>query len=637
MRPESATPPETAWEELVDRVLDFEGDAAEEGALVDELRRLIRRRFPGAALLVDEAKPAEPPPPGWVDVETTGPVRLFLRVRAGAGNRPRRFLRVLACRMAEARRGVPLRARGADVTGAPAAEVREAVEQLQAREHQLLQSINAIIWEAPIGSRSWSFVSEGAVVMLGYPVSRWMGEGFWRSILHAEDRDRVIAQSGALRGDRDLEYRVHAADGRVVWLHDAVRVIWDAAGTIVAQRGVMLDVSVRKESELGQARAQAEMVDLQKLESLGVMAGGIAHDFNNLLTVILGNASLAAMRLPDRSPARSAIDDLIANAQRAADLTRHLLSYAGRAQLTTEPLELSGLVRKLQGLLTAAVPKGVKVDVSVDPLVPAVDGDSTQLQQVVMNLVTNAGEALESRSGTVSIRTGFRRLTGEAAAALHLAEGGYVVLSVEDDGPGMDEETRRRMFDPFFTTRSQGRGLGLAAVHGIVKGHGGAVEVRSAAGAGTTVSVLLPASASPPPARAPLAAPIRVGSGLVLVIDDESEVRATARAMLEALGYDVMEAEDGRMGLLFFDRHRSDIRVVLLDMTMPVMSGEEVLRELLRRDPTANIVLSTGFSEIDARRRGMAGGLRGFLQKPYTVRQLAEVIGDAAQGPAGSA
>jgi PAS domain S-box-containing protein len=517
---------------------------------------------------------------------------------------------------------------GMDVT--EQVQLRKIAEAAEDRQAQLIQSINAIVWEAPEGQSGWSYVSDGAVAILGYPVARWAEPRFWRRILHEDDRARVVTESGAAQGDRDLEYRVLAADGRVVWMHDAVRVIRDPEGRVISQRGVMLDITLRKEAEASRARLHADMVDFQKLESLGVMAGGIAHDFNNVLTVILGNASLAAMRLPDHSPARSSIDDLIANAQRAADLTRQLLAYSGRAQLSTETLELGAVIRELRGLLASVVPKRAVLEMHVGPQVPAVEGDRAQLQQVVMNLATNAAEALGGGNGTVCIRTAFEQLSRSAAEELRIPPGGYVVLTVEDEGSGMEEATRRRVFDPFFTTKAQGRGLGLAAVHGIVKGHGGTVEVRSTPQVGTTVRVYLPASQAVPVARSAVVAPIRTGSGLVLVIDDESEVRATARAMLEALGYDVVEAEDGRSGLLRFDRCREELRVILLDMTMPVMSGEEVLRELVRRGATAGIVLSTGFSEIDARSRGMSEGLSGFLQKPYTLRQLADIIGRAA-------
>ncbi len=511
---------------------------------------------------------------------------------------------------------------------------RRAAENAESRYHELLQSLDAIVWEAPAGHDRWSFVSDRAASMLGYPSESWQTPGFWRSILHPEDHARVVSGSGAAKGDHELEYRLIAADGHVVWVHDVVKVQRDAAGRPLSQRGVMVDISARKTAELDRERMQAEMVQVQKLESLGVMAGGIAHDFNTLLTVRLGNASLASMRLPDHSPAKNAIDDLVATAQRASDLTRQLLAYSGRGQLATETIDLGAQVREILGLLGASIPKKAVLELELDPLVPPVDADATQVQQVVMNLVTNAAEALGEKSGMVRVQTFVAHVSASEAALLGITAGNWVALSVQDDGEGMDADTRARVFDPFFTTKAQGRGLGLAAVHGIVRGHRGAIDVRSKPGVGTVFTVYLPASVQRPTVKPQRSGALRSGSGLVLVIDDEAEVRATARAMIEALGYDVVEAEDGRSGLSTYDKYRNKVKAVLLDMTMPVMSGEEVYRALRHKAPTVPVILSTGYSPVDARRRGMMEGLAGFLQKPYTVRQLGDSLARAIEeGP----
>lgn len=508
---------------------------------------------------------------------------------------------------------------------------RRQAESMEQRYVELLRSLDAIVWEAPAGSDRWSFVSDRAESMLRYPRERWAAPGFWRSILHPEDKGRVIGGSGAARGNHELEYRILAADGSTKWVHDVVRVQLDESGNAISQRGVMLDITARKEAEIEKARLQSEMVRIQKLESLGVMAGGLAHDFNNLLTVILGNASLAVMRLPEHSPARSSLDDLVATAQRAADLTRQLLAYSGRAQLTNESVDLGVQVREILGLIGATMPKKVALDLELDPLLPAVEGDPAQLQQIVMNLVTNAAEAVGNSTGRVIVATFSTKLEPAHAAQLGMTETDCVVLSVSDTGCGMDEQTQARVFDPFFSTRAQGRGLGLAAVHGIVRGHNGGIEVRSKPDVGSTFTVYLPASKARAVVRPDRAGILRDGTGLVLLIDDEAEVRATARAMIEALGYDVIDAGDGREGIALFREHAKRIRVVLLDMAMPVMSGEEVFRELRDEGIEVPVVLSTGYSPTDARRRGLVDGLAGFLQKPYTVRQLANVLADAVE------
>ncbi len=513
---------------------------------------------------------------------------------------------------------------------------RDEAEAARARFRDLVQSIDAIVWESPAFGTEFSFVSDRAETLLGYPVGRWLERGFWRSLLHPEDRARVVDISE--RGVRDargheMEYRVLAADGRLVWLQDVTRVVVDAEGKPVALRGVMLDITARKIAAEEHERMQAQLLQVQKLESLGVLAGGIAHDFNNLLTVILGNASLASLRLPDNSPVRGPIDDLVATAQRAADLTRQLLAYSGRAPFRAESLDLSAQVKEIVDLLEASLPKKVQLHLELASRLPCVQADPAQLQQVVMNLVMNASESIHGSAGSVRVASRVEDVEAGGGPSLvgveGVAPGRYVVLEVFDNGMGMDPTTLLRVFDPFFTTKSQGRGLGLAAVLGIVRGHKGGIRIESEPGKGTRFSVYLPASArtaAPAPARGGV---LQLGRGLILLVDDEGEVRATARAMLEHLGYDVLEAADGGAGVVAFRARRADIMAVLLDWTMPVMDGEEVFRVLRELAPDLPVILSSGYTEYDARRRGMPEGLSGFLQKPYTIRQLADAVATA--------
>lgn len=604
----AAPAPGLPWERALDRLLGEAGGARSAEAILALAGRLLAEEGPLAALGATAEAPS-----GSVELRVEEPVPLVLVVPEPADPAAWRYLRAAAALVA--------------VAGGSAASVERPLDGSGIAE--LIEAINGIVWEASLDIGGWSFVSAGAARILGYPVERWKQPSFWRELVHPEDKEAVGERAGARRGDRELEYRLVAADGRVVWFHDAVRLLRDASGAVRGQRGVMLDITARVEAEAARARAVQDLSELHRVESLGVMAGGIAHDFNNLLTIVLGNASLAAMRLPEHSPARGCIDDIIANGQRASELTRQLLAYAGRSQITPEAVPIGATLRELRGLLAASIPRSGRLEVDVEPAPLTVDGDRGQLQQVIVALVANAGEALEDRPGTVRVAAALEALSGARAQELRLTPADYVRVTVSDDGVGMDEATRRRIFDPFFSTRHSGRGLGLAVVFGVVKAHRGAIEVESAPGRGTAVRVFLPASATAEPVRTPPVSPILTGTGLVLVIDDESEVRATARAMLEALGYDVIEAEDGRSGLVQFDRHRGSLSVVLLDMTMPVMSGEEVLAELRRRSPTMPVVLSTGFSRVEARRAGGADSLNGFLQKPYTVRQLGAVIGRA--------
>ncbi|HUJ73481.1 MAG TPA: PAS domain-containing protein, partial [bacterium] len=329
-------------------------------------------------------------------------------------------------------------------------------------------------------------------------------------------------------------------------------------------------------------KAEAALLQTQKLESLGVLAGGIAHDFNNLLVTILGNASLALLKLPGGTPAHEELSQIELAGQRAADLCRQLLSYAGKSRMEMEATNLNALVQEMPQLLKVSLPKGVTVNFNLAPTLPAVNGDPTQIRQVLMNLVINAGEAIGERTGVITISTGVLQADHAYLALAHMEpdppEGPYVFLEVSDTGIGMSPETQARIFDPFFTTKFTGRGLGLASVLGIIRSHKGGLKVYSELGVGTSFKVLLPAAEHPQPApeRPPAEGPWR-GSGTVLVVDDEASIRSVTRRMLAHLGFEVLEAADGQQALAALREHRDAVKLVVLDLTMPNMSGAETL------------------------------------------------------------
>ncbi len=368
-----------------------------------------------------------------------------------------------------------------------------------------------------------------------------------------------------------------------------------------------------------------------KLESLGVLAGGIAHDFNNLLTGILGNASLALETVGETHPATQNLRDAIEASERAADLTKQMLAYAGKGRFLIEPVDISALVRQISALIRISIPKHVKLRLDLQQPLPFVEADVAQLQQLIMNLVINAAEAIpEHRQGSVLAITRSQEADAEYLATLDAADaapGTYVAINIHDNGMGMDEATLSKIFDPFFTTKFTGRGLGLAAAIGIVRGHKGVLKVFSSPGQGTTFKVLLPVSAAvrtqSPTAIALTAAS---GQGTVLVVDDELVVRKMAANGLERYGYTVVTADDGREGVERFKDLHSRLNLVILDMTMPVMSGEEALGEMRLINPRIPIVLSSGYSEVEAIRRFAGKGIAGFLQKPYTGATLAESV-----------
>lgn len=379
-------------------------------------------------------------------------------------------------------------------------------------------------------------------------------------------------------------------------------------------------------------KLEEQLRHTQKLESLGVLAGGVAHDFNNLLTGILGNASLALESVSSHHPIRGLLRDLVTASERASHLTRQLLAYAGEGRFLIEPVNISELVREISNLIQTSIPKNVQLRLDLKEDLPLIDADGSQIQQVVMNLVINGAEAIpDHENGTVLVTTGVQNvdehyLLSTLGGASELPGGTYVCVEVHDTGCGMDQSTVNRIFDPFFTTKFTGRGLGLAAVQGIVKGHKGTMKVYSRPGKGTTFKVLFPATDQVSLPKTVVVPREITKNELVLIIDDEEIIRRTAKSMLERSGYTVVLAENGKEGVELFQVLCEKVSAVLLDMTMPVMNGEEAFSQLRRIRPDVKVILSSGYNEVEAVRRFTGKGLAGFIQKPYSSISLTEKV-----------
>jgi PAS domain S-box-containing protein len=481
---------------------------------------------------------------------------------------------------------------------------------------------DAIMSVTPDGViQSWN---SGAERLYGYTAEEAIGRSIYM-LLPAERLEEETALIGRLRQGERIEHfetvRVRK-DRKHIHVSLSISPIRDTAGKIIGISGIARDVTARVELE-------EQLRQTQKLESLGVLAGGVAHDFNNLLVSIMGNASLAMERLPALDPGRPLLREVVQAGERASNLTRQLLAYAGRGRFVIEPVDLSEVVRETAQLLRASIPKNVDLQLDLAPGLPPVEADIRQMQQIVMNLVINAGEAIGDKNGWVRVRTSLEAV-GESFAIMASWTGGlrpgrYVRLEVRDNGCGMDEGTRARIFDPFFTTKFTGRGLGLSAVSGIVRGHGGVIEVESAPGQGSALKLWLPAG----PAKR-MKGPKQTlelgGRGTILFVDDEEAVRRTAAAALERYGYTVRLAEDGYQAEEQVRRLSREILLVILDMAMPGISGQETFRRLKALRPDLPVLLLSGFNELEAARHFQGEGVAGFLQKPYTAVQLAEKV-----------
>lgn len=488
-----------------------------------------------------------------------------------------------------------------------------------------------------------TFVSDGARGLTGYqPADFLSGRMHLRDIVVPEDlaRARQETRASVAQGRPiEVEYRIRTREGTEKWVLSRGRSTHRTPEGLAVFEGLAIDITAQKQAEAARLALERKLLDGQKLESLGLLAGGIAHDFNNLLSAILGNAGLARLALPAASAAEAHLGAIETASMRAAELCRQMLAYAGKGRFVVEPTPVSRLVEELMPLLKVTIAHQATLRLELADGVAPVSADATQLRQIVMNLVLNAADASADRGGEIVVRTGEVRVTraelAECAAGAELPEGTYVFLEVEDHGVGMTPEVRAKIFDPFFTTKFAGRGLGLAAVLGIVRGHGGALRVRSKPGEGSTFRLLLPPLAgggAMPPATAP-ARPVRAGlKGEVLVVEDEENVRTVVSTMLRVLGLRVEVAADGETALARFAAEPTRFTLVMLDLLMPGMTGEQTLERLRAIRPELRALLMSGYSEGDV--LGRVGGEArhtAFLAKPFTrealERALRELLG----------
>ena len=476
------------------------------------------------------------------------------------------------------------------------------------------------------------WTTDAALRLTGYEV-----EELRRSrprVIHPADRRRLTdILFRAEGGDFDCDFRIVRKDGEVRWLDTRFRVERDEPDGSTRILGAARDVTEARQAEDAHRRFERQAQESQRLESLGLLTGGIAHDSNNLLTVILGNTRLALTDLAGDSPLERRLLRIRAAAEHGAALTEQMLVYAGRSSHVRKPKDLSLLVADMLELLRASLPSRCQLRHELPADVWG-ELDDTQLRQVLLNLVTNAGESLGDAAGSVTVRTGKlgadRAALADARGAPDPEPGSYVFLDVVDDGPGMDAETQRRVFDPFFSTKFSGRGLGLAAVLGIVRGHGGVVKLTSGRGHGTCFRVLLPSAGEllvpehgkPPEAETP--APAR--SGRVLVVDDEDAVLEIAEEFLAREGFDAVTAGSGREAVRTFAADPLGFDAAVIDLAMPDLSGERVAAEIRALRPALPLVLASGFSAELAAARCLELGAARFLHKPYEPDDLVRAV-----------
>ena len=509
-----------------------------------------------------------------------------------------------------------------------------ALQETEDRFRNMAESAPVMIWTADEDKR-WSYCNRRWLEFTGLSLEASSGAG-WASLIHPDDLSRVL-ETWTQAFDRgegfSCDFRLLRRDGEHRWLACRATPRFDAEGRFAGLIGSCIDITDVKQAE-------ERLRHAAKLESLGILAGGIAHDFNNLLTGIMGNASLILEDLPAGSRSIPFAENIVQASETAAQLTRQMLAYSGKGRFVLERIDLSREVRDITPLIEASIPRLVALKLHLSRGLPLVEADAGQIQQLVMNLVINGAEAIGEASGAVTVATEVSDLdssaTGGMLSGFPIPEGRYVTLRVSDTGCGMDAETRARIFDPFFTTKFTGRGLGLAAVSGIVRGHRAGLSVASRPGCGTEFVIHFPVAVGDAEGeRDEMLSFAQPGSGTILVVDDEPVVSRTARLALQRYGYTVLTAQNGQEAIDLFRAVASEIDLVLLDMTLPVMSGEVAFQELRAIRPDVRVLATSGYSEVEALSR-FGAEVDGFIQKPYKAATLAEKVHEILARPLAS-
>jgi PAS domain S-box-containing protein len=486
------------------------------------------------------------------------------------------------------------------------------------RLNQIIRRLPVVLYDAEVphpAAATW--IGEHAAKITGYSIEELLTQpDLWDQSLHVDDRPRFTAALHQTRvsGSAAVEYRWMRKDGIWIWLLDHMELLEIKPDGTMRMAGMLMDISERKLQEESQRESQ-------KLEGVGLLAGGLAHDFNNLLTAMTGNLNLAQMKLPLDSPAQTHLGNLESILERAADLTRQMLAYSGRGKLHVALVDLNHTVQEMTDLLRVSVSTQARLLVKPMPRLPRILADASQIHQVVMNLISNASEAIGDHEGTITLSTRFERLKAEdlppSPPSPPMVPGDYVVLEVGDTGCGIPPETLGRIFDPFFTTKATGRGLGMSALIGILRAHQGGVRVASRPGGGTIVAIYFPCEAGSEPQA------VSSTTRQVLVVDDEAMILLNASELIEGLGLQAVTARNGREALERVQENADGFALVILDQIMPGMDGTTTARLIHQLDPTLPIILSSGFS-LEYSEAGE--GITGFLPKPYSLAQLRRLL-----------
>ncbi len=510
-----------------------------------------------------------------------------------------------------------------------------ALQESRQKYEGLINTLDGIVWEADAETFEFSFVSPHAEDILGYPVEKWLSQPrFWRNHVHPEDLQQAvetIAQARAQRRGYELEYRVVAANGQPVWLRDTVSVV-QQDGQVTKLRGVMNDITQRKETEHALRRSEAQLRQSQKMEAIGRLAGGIAHDFNNILTAITGYSGLLKKRMGEDHEMFREVEEINKAAQRAADLTSQLLAFSRQQVLQTKILNLNDVVDDMNRMVRRLIGEDVELVTQPGLDLGAVEADPGQINQVILNLAVNARDAMPDGGKLVILTQNVRIDAAEIEGVRAGVEpGDYVVMSLSDTGTGMNDEVRAQLFEPFFSTKEKGKGtgLGLSTVYGIVKQSDGYITVETAVGEGTTFHVYLPRvenEATATEAVETAFAARSTGTETILLVEDDESVRELASEILAQSGYTVIEACNGVDALEIYNEKPGEVDMLVTDIVMPQMGGKELARQLVDASPDLKVLFLSGYTSAAIVEHGLIDVERNFMQKPFTATDLSRKV-----------
>ena len=517
--------------------------------------------------------------------------------------------------------------------------IEEALRRSEERFQSFSETVTDVIYRYDAPHDRFDFVSPSCAAQTGYSLAEFEASPaeVLRRITHPDDLERVTRQfeahvaKGAGASTWHIEYRIIRKDGRIIWVSEFRDLELDENGGLLCINGVVRDITIQKLREQERLQLESQMQQAQRMESLGVLAGGIAHEFNNMLGGILGTAELMLSDQPADSQLRKDIEQIMAAAGRAAHLTEQMLAYSGKGAFVVKPLDLSRVVREMSELLQTATPKGVQIHFDLASDLPTTVADLSQMRQVMINLVSNAAEAMTAEGGTIHCSTGVLEADGDylknTLASAEISAGPYVYFEVSDEGSGMEPTTIARMFEPFFTTKFAGRGLGLAAVDGIVRGHNGTISIDSTPDHGTSIRVLLPvATATERTGGAEQASGSEYPRGSILVADAEETTCYLARRILQRAGYRVIHAADLEEATLLLAADELQIQLAMIDTFLPRGSRGSLHSQLNALPQTLPIILSSSDPADEDEVEKPGSVFRGFVKKPYRPQELLDMV-----------